>query len=296
MDLGKTDNHAPSLSGSLHPLFDSHNWRKVPADRRRALLPSRLLASNLIRAAMPFIAQFLPQPKYENEKDGSGPVQPPDRIALTKSRMDSVSRLLDGLSGDVVWGESNRMWAVNGYLGLTTATNVKFDPDRYVDSSQDWPQYWNSASAKDRRMGYKSRQMRIYIMSRFADALLASEPGSEQHLRTTFHAGVTIAHEIGHFIRNYRFTNNTPQTEGTYDRDVDSECGLSLEAFLFSGFIPMFERFGSLEDELSFRGVTCWQKHPTTDGPRSALFEPHSGPEMNHNPVGPWVIHYSMYV
>jgi hypothetical protein len=191
----------PGLTSSeeLLKLFQPNNWQ-VTTEEYVLLLPSMRLASHLLRVALPYISNFLPSHRLFS--DGKLYDEFNERIEYCPKRIPilnlnpSIEEVtcafeeLQDMANSVKWQLNNEMWDTYKWLGIT----------RLVDQPRPWDPIslemlldLDDVLIKDRA---KRRPLIIGIAGEYLDAIRQAPKPSEQFLRATFQAGVTMAHEV----------------------------------------------------------------------------------------------------
>ncbi len=186
----------PNLTGKLHPFFDKKNWPDITQERFDVLEQPFQLSTRLLKAAGPFLCNFLPNPKFRG-KD-------PKRLEVNNKRsaqeIDAANAVLVDIADHLQWREkdfTDDPYA-DGVLGANHADPMKTDRgccdeiNRLMD--------WDSSMRKAIRAGLRHRPVNISITNQYVDALLTTEKGSDGYMSVTFAAAQTIVHELGHTL------------------------------------------------------------------------------------------------
>jgi hypothetical protein len=100
-------------------------------------------------------------------------------------------------------------------------------------------------------------------------ALTQLQPGSEDHLRATFLAAITMTHEIGHVVFQQDFRSLDYDSVQGYEpwvgRDCWAELGLSYIGWIFSGYNPIPCAIGNFDHPWDFHAPLAWFKQFTID-------------------------------
>jgi hypothetical protein len=256
-DVGKVQDPSLDLSGKRLPLlkiFQHDRWEVKPEDLD-LLKPSIQLASNIVRVGLPYIASFLPprDGMFDDgefyDQDGQRENLCPREITLkdnpSENEVAAALESLENLAPFIRWQTNNEMFAVSGeargednealgWMGIT----------RLVDEPRPWGIITEDmvveADASSKTQGLAHRPLIIAIMGEYVKAIGNSPKGSEQRLRATFMAGITMAHEVGHAIFHQDFRSYNPPTleEPYVGNDCSSELGISFIKWIFGGFHP----------------------------------------------------------
>jgi hypothetical protein len=275
---------SPDLTAKRLPLlkiFEPARWEVKP-EELELLKDSIQLASNLVRVGMPYIATFLPsrdeifKDKGFFDRDGERVNLCPSHIPLKESpTKDEVAAALDELeilARFIRWQTNDQMYArLNteagdeplNWMGIT----------RLVDAERPWsatiPEEVVAADSVSMSNGLKYRPLIIGIMGEYVDAIRNSPKSSEQRLRATFMAGVTMAHEAGHAIFHQDFRSYNPPTlsEPFIGHGCSMELGQSFITWIFGGFHP---NESSMEGHVfvEFTGPLAWFPCHTMDEER----------------------------
>jgi hypothetical protein len=222
------------------------------------------LASCLIRVGMPYISTFLPSKDKSFWGVGNDPW--PSEIPLnanpSQSEIREAEEDLQLVAKDLKWRVNDIMYREWGYMGYTRA----------ADPSGSWKLLTlEEVDVSDRHLMAQGRQRRplvIGIMKEYLNAIRDSDPASEQHLRASFMAGITMAHEIGHaiFLNDFRSFNRL--REPYAGSDCQAELGFSFISWIFSGWHPQYTH-----GDLAFRNTLYWDKQYTLKMPGRPLYK-----------------------
>ena len=280
---------SPDLNRTKLPLLKIFEWGRwqVKPEELELLKPSIQLASNLVRVGMPYIATFLPS-RDDIFKDGNfldengerANLCPTEILPMQNPSEDEVAAALDALeklAPSIRWQTNYEMWASPAvregkeameWMGVT----------RLVDEERPWgvvsPEELEASDTELMRNGLDHRPLVIAIMGEYVNAIRNSPKTSEQHLRATFMAGITMAHEVGHAIFHQDFRSyNPPALDEPYvGNGCSRELGVAFITWIFDGFHPNdTELHGhSLVD---FTTHLSWVQHYTVDIGRRPLYK-----------------------
>jgi hypothetical protein len=194
-----------------------------------------LLASNLIHVGLPYISSFLPSEKkgfWGKDIRDPWPSEIPLNPNPTQRDIREAEEDLLLVAKDLTWCVNDMMYPKWGYLGLT----------RLAETEEPWEVLGcDTIMASDKMLksrGDQRRPLVIGIMQEYVTALRGSDPKSEPHIRATFMAGITMAHEVVHAIFQNDFRPFHPQKEPYVGDDCEAEIGASFISWIFSGFHP----------------------------------------------------------
>jgi len=246
----------------LHPIFNRERWEYVQDEEYEALLPSMRLSTNLLKVALPFIASFLPNDHIFDYYDDEFPEVILLKPTVTEAELVAAQKELEQVARLVRWQLNYDMYAHVGFgakrpmewIGIT----------RLVDTPRPWSEVSDeeirASDEEYRKNGLNHRPLIIGIMGEYVKVLLGSAKGSEQRLRATFMAAITMTHEIGHAMFNYDFRSfNPPEHREPYVGDgCVAELGFSFICWIFGGFHPNAEREkGSWT--MDFQSLLYWE-------------------------------------
>jgi hypothetical protein len=270
----------------LLKIFEWGRWQVKP-EELELLKPSIQLASNLVRVAIPYIATFLP-PRDDIFKDGNFFDENGERANLCPTEIplkqnpseDEVAAALDALekfAPSIRWQTNYEMWA-SPAAGEGKEAMEWMGVTRLVDEERPWgvvsPEEIEASDAELMKTGLDHRPLVIGIMGEYVNAIRNSPKTSEQHLRATFMAGITMAHEVGHAIFHHDFRSyNPPALDEPYvGNGCSRELGIAFITWIFDGFHPNgTELHGhSLVD---FTAHLSWVQHYTVDIDRRPLYK-----------------------
>ena len=186
----------PNLTGKLHPFFEKERWPDIIQERFDVLEQSFQLSTRLLKAAGPFLCNFLPDPKFRG-KD-------PKRLEVNNKRSAQeivvANAMLVDIAYHVQWREKDFAddRHADGVLGANHADPMKTDTGN--TGEDDRLIAWDSSWRKALRAGLRHRRVNISITNQFVDALLTTEKGSDGYMVVTFAAAQTMVHEFGHTL------------------------------------------------------------------------------------------------
>ena len=241
------------------------------------LKPSMRLSSNLLQVGMPYITNFLPSDKlYVNQTNTpeSEEAECPQTIPFSDNPSDDeiaeARNELENVADSVHWQINYEMYR-----------DASFDPrgqplqwmgiTRLVDPELLWePTSYDEVVEADevsQERGLKRRPLIIGIMGEYVTALKSSKVNSEQHLRATFMAAITITHEVGHaiFHNDFRALNPPFLQEPWVGEECSAELGYSFISWIFGGYHPQ----ARIEKSVDFSLSLYWDPQYTkADTPR----------------------------
>ncbi|KAG0649295.1 hypothetical protein D0Z07_4349 [Hyphodiscus hymeniophilus] len=290
-DVGKVKEPDLNINGKRQPLlkiFGYEHWQVNP-EELEVLKPSIQLASNLVRVGMPYIASFLPSRKemFNDgellDRNGLRKNLCPTEITLknnpNKKEVAAALESLENLDISIKWQINNEMFAVSGQstdsdsraLGWMGITRLTDEPRPWGPISDEM---LVGADAVSMSLGLDRRPLIIGIMGEYVKTIKNSPKNSEQRLRATFMAGITMAHEVGHAMFHQDFRSyNPPSLEEPYvGKDCSAELGIAFIKWIFDGFHP---------NPASLRGHKLtdytahleWTEHYDTDIDRRPLYK-----------------------
>ena len=279
---------SPDLNGTRQPLLKIFEWARweVKPEELELLKPSIQLASNLVRVGMPYIATFLPPRDgiFKDgallDKDGQRTNLCPTEIPLKQNPSeDEIAAALDALeelAPSIRWQTNYEMWGtVSGdgesafeWMGVTRLVNEE-RPWGVID-----PESIEAEDAESMRNELNHRPLIIGIMGEYVNAIKNSRRTSEEHLRATFMAGITMAHEVAHAIlhRDFRSYNPPALDEPYIGQSCSREVGIAFITWIFDGFHP---NAGELDGHslVEFTAHLSWVQHYTVDIDRRPLYK-----------------------
>lgn len=260
-------------------LFDRARW-EVDDEVYRLLLPSMRLATNLIMVDIPYIASFLPsdpvhtslRARYYTKEDEITGLAPPKDYTIPVEDvglwdLDKAMMELEVMTDCIRWQTNNEMLKQHGWLGIT----------RVVDTPRPWGLIDTDlvvAGDEAHEQDTVRRPLILAICEEYLTAIRNSSPDSEIHLKATFMAGITMAHEVGHAIwhQDYRSYDYRDPNTDIFDNEpwvgddaIKEELGNAFMGYTFRGFIPEFCRMTPKEHgepTAPFENALYWKSHP----------------------------------
>ena len=238
-------------------LFHRENFR-MTEDRFNALTQSLSLSQKLLAIAMPYLANFLPRAAL----DRAGPVlrlniQEDLNLESWKRMMRAYTFLISQILPTITWTEDDNMFPERGIMGVNhTGKNEPMDA-LATEGPQEWADYAEECTLQ----GLQYRPVTIHLASQIIDAILDSEPNTEQHMNALFAAAINITHELGHTI--YIAIKANVVDYFWVGNDIQAEIGNSLIAYIFNGWYPEpinLEDTYDNEDFIAFRNGHEWHK------------------------------------
>ncbi|KAL3428398.1 hypothetical protein PVAG01_01907 [Phlyctema vagabunda] len=265
----------PDLSGDVHPIFAEERWST--ADRESGgtalLQQSMLLASRILEAGIEHVAEFLPSdrlyevpmsPRDENlnmmlqgdDRNNSGvPRLLPLRDYIGPDDLELARSELDDLASSITWQTDPLIYRRNGWNGICSQVPLQ----QPYQATELRPTHICESDDNLVKKNFTRRQLQIAIMSEYLDIIGSSEVDSEQHLRATFMAGVTMAHEIGHALFWHDFRAWTPDNSEMFVGDgCRRELGHSFLSFVFGNRVPEIVNWGCFQAYRSFKTPLFW--------------------------------------
>ena len=178
----------PRLDGKLHPVFARSNWRGISDRRYGALEQSMLLATKLIELSGAAFASALPDFRQNTKRSRRALAVPLADNAPSQDvqeRIQAAKDLFDSHAPNIQWVEDEEMLKNKGWLGIN-APWQESPPLSYAEDL-DWED-----PDDEGHYGDDWRGVLIGISSTFADRILSTEEGTQEHLWTVFYAGVTM--------------------------------------------------------------------------------------------------------
>ena len=192
-DTGKKWN--PNLTGKLHPFFDKKHWPDITQERFDALEPSFQLATRLLKAAGPFLCNYLPDPIFRGKHLKRLEVNDQRSIQEIDAANAELLNIVDHVQWrEALWaepgdeGSRDHLWGIN-HADPTSAKRILVALDS-----------WDRVAVLAKRAGKRHRPVNISISAKFADALLTAERGSHRYMVTAFLAATIMVHELGHTL------------------------------------------------------------------------------------------------
>lgn len=218
---------------------------------------------------MPYITSFLPSKKKRFwRNDGGNPC--PDEIHLkphiTQEEIEEAMDELETISDYVHWCLNSTIQPRWKHLAET----------RLVESDEPWEKLdVDTVLDSDLRLkfqGQEHRSLTIGIMNEFFTVLRDTDPRSEQHLRATFMAAVTMVHEVGHIVfhTDFRSLSGNPHKEPYVEDSCEAELGHSFVNWIFSGFHPL-----NIPTDLEFKDTLFWVPQDTLSMGKRPLYTTH---------------------
>ena len=254
-------------------------WSEIEDDRYEALQQSFRLAARLLNSARPYLCNFLPRTEVTIAPPKEARIHLNDADRTMEEQNVATLELLQLLK-QITWQECDYMWKSYSTLGITHTgfSEDIFEIFDYQGGEED-AEVWFTASKEADRLGLPYRSMTITLASQMVDAILASEPNTEQHMNAVFQAGITIVHELGHALF-YCHKKEKASVVWVGD-DQYNELGHSLIAWLFGGFYPQPIYIESDKFYREFRGGHAWHKMPRKPSREPLALIAHSMP-MSH--------------
>ncbi|PBP15537.1 hypothetical protein BUE80_DR013723 [Diplocarpon rosae] len=259
----------PAASTELGVFFQREYW-DVSDDDYSTLKQSMLLASNLLRAGLPFLMNYAPTYRaYDLLRDKQAAIHASaaayqiDQAGYGSLSEDETLTELRDIAQVIKWQLNHTIAEHQRWVGVTRlVTDDEYGPRPWVDLLV------KDVEASDQELksqGFARRFLIIGIMKEYVDALKKFPQDSQEYLRATFLAAVTMTHEIAHAVwhQDYRsMENDYAGFEPYYDNHCVSELGLSFVAYIFGGYCPFTTDRGVPTD---FSSALCWEKVATTD-------------------------------
>jgi hypothetical protein len=276
LNIGYGVSEKINLDGKLHKLFDRERW-EVSDTEYELLKPSMRLSSNLLEVGLPYITNFLPSSKLYGHQTNdweSDEVKCPQVIPFSDNPSDKeiseAREELENIADSVRWQTNYEMYRDKTFdargqplewMGIT----------RLVDSELPWePTSYDDILEADEDSQDKCLQRRpliIGIMGEYVNVLKTSQVGSEEHLRATFMAAITITHEVGHaiFHQDFRALNPPFLQEPWVGEECSAELGFSFISWIFNGYHPQ----ARIEKTVDFSLSLYWDpRYTKADNPR----------------------------
>ncbi|KAK2629795.1 hypothetical protein QTJ16_000615 [Diplocarpon rosae] len=279
----------PAASTELGVFFQREYW-DVSDDDYSTLKQSMLLASNLLRAGLPFLMNYAPTYRaYDLLRDKEAAIHASaaayqiDQAGYGSFSEDETLTELRDIAQVIKWQLNHTIAEHQRWVGVTRlVTDDEYGPRPWVDLLV------KDVEASDQELksqGFARRFLIIGIMKEYVDALKKFPQDSQEYLRATFLAAVTMTHEIAHAVWHVRLVptpgiapcraeltstqqdyrsmeNDYAGFEPYYDNHCVSELGLSFVAYIFGGYCPFTTDRGVPTD---FSSALCWEKVATTD-------------------------------
>ncbi|CZT03784.1 uncharacterized protein RCO7_07577 [Rhynchosporium graminicola] len=260
----RPSNLQETTSYPLHKFFSPECWESVSDEDYNLLLPSMQLASNLIQVGLPYLCSFVPPDRVHSSLNGKSRKGPNDyQVDLKdwdKEDQQNTRDELNTIASYVTWELNDTIATDNKWLGVTRlVTDEKWGPRPWKDLLRD------DIIRSDKELaarGVDRRRLRVGIMREYVDALKRYSSTSEEHLRATFLAAITMTHEIGHIVWHQDFRSISYDINGKepYVEDYSiSELGCCFIASIFRGKNP-FECGKQIPTD--FTRALYWERVP----------------------------------
>jgi len=168
----------------------------------KLLLPSMQFASNLLQVGTPFLCSFVPSSRVHDrlveERVNNKNFYQVDSQEWTKEDINETRDELLEIAKHVEWELNDTIAEDNKWLGITRlVTSEKWGPRPWMDLSRD-----DIVRSDNELMeqGASRRRLKVGIMTEYVDTLRKYTKHSEEHLRATFLAAITMTHEVGHIV------------------------------------------------------------------------------------------------
>ena len=266
------------LTGS-HPFKRAAFGDEISDKRYEALEQSFRLAARLLNSARPYLCNFLPRTRVILSQNSEARVPINDTNRTTQEQVDASIALLQVIK-NITWAEDPDMWSSYGTLGLTHTglTEDLWEIFEFMNGEEP-EELWDTASKEADRLGLPYRPLKITLASQMVDAIMSSEPNTEQHMNAVFQAGITITHELGHAL--FYCHKDEPGLTFWVGDDQLNETGHSFIAWLFGGFYPEPIHIENDRFFREFRGGHAWNKMPRRPSPERLALITYSMP-MSH--------------
>lgn len=223
------------------------------------------LATNFITVGMPYIASFLPGKECKKIYKALGIEEILLKDPVSGGQIDAARKELEKLAENVVWETDYDIYDTMNAWGMNILTNQK----------KPWHhETWEEIAEYDKKFGEKSqhpkRSVKIGIAAQYVDFIEEARPDSEERIRATWHAAITMVHEIGHYIWNFNTENTakrwTREFKGSYAEPYVgdmclSELGIAFVAWIFDGHTPTTIATDKLDNP--FKRPLIWRKEKT---------------------------------
>lgn len=215
---------------------------------------------------MPYISSFLPSQKKRFWRKGGGDPRP-SRIPLKPNPKQKDIDAAEGdlnseVANDLKWCLSDTIQSKWGHLGVTRLAHTD-EPWEILD--------FDTVLNSDMMLRFKGKKRRpliIGIMKEFVTAMNGSGPRSEQRLRATFMAAITMVHEVGHAIFHNDFRSLNPIKEPYVGDSCEAELGFSFVSWIFSGFHPL-----NIPGDMEFNDTLFWDPQETLSSGERPLYK-----------------------
>ncbi|KAH7314192.1 hypothetical protein BKA65DRAFT_117858 [Rhexocercosporidium sp. MPI-PUGE-AT-0058] len=262
----KPSNLKATSKFQLHTFFARDSWQSVSDEDYKLLLPSMQLASNLIQVGTPYLCSFVPSRRVH---DYLADVRPSltmfqvDPEEWTAEDMEETREELLDIADYVEWELNDTMAKDNKWLGITRlVTDDKWGPRPWRDLQRE-----DILRSDNELMGQGAfrRNLKVGIMKEYVTALKKYSKTSEEHLRATFLAAITMTHEIAHVVWHQDFRSMNYEINGVepfIGNCSISELGCSFIASIFDGKNP-YECGKQVPTD--FTRALYWERIPTLE-------------------------------
>ena len=231
---------------------------QMSEDRFEALEQCLALSERLLAAAAPYLTNFLPDAKLDFGERGNRLSIKEDLSIRGWKHVGIAWRILFcEILPTITWTEDADIWPQRNIMGLNHTGQLSAMEVIGSEGPQEWEDYTELCEED----GLEYRHLTITLASQIIDAILASEPNTEQHMNALFAGAINITHELGHAI----FLANKKNYVAYFwvGNDIHAEIGHSLVAHIFNGWYPEPINLGDTyddEDFLAFRNGHAWHK------------------------------------
>ncbi|PVH83319.1 hypothetical protein DL98DRAFT_652516 [Cadophora sp. DSE1049] len=251
----------------LHAFFSRESWSSVSDEDYNILRPSMQFASNLVQVGMPYLCSFVPSSRAHDhlvdERANNKNSYQIDPQPWTEEDFQETRDALLEIANCVEWELNDTIAKDNKWLGIT----------RLVTSEEWGPRPWKDLSRDDimksdielMENGTFRRRLKVGIMQEYVDALKKYSNDSEEHLRATVLAAITMTHEVGHIVWHQDFRSMDYDRDGAEPYFADysiSELGCCFIASIFDGKNP-FECGKQVPTD--FTQALYWERVPKLD-------------------------------
>jgi len=254
--MGTPANYFANLS-ARRSSFERSRFQ-MSEDRFQVLEQCLALTERFFAAALPYLANFLPDAKLDYSEHGKRLSIKEDLSIRGWKHMSIASRLLfREILPTITWTEDGEMWPRRRVMGLTHTGQLSATEAIRFEGPQEWEDY--TEMCEEDALEY--RHLTITLASQIVDAILASEPNTEQHMNALFAGAINITHELGHTI----FLANMKNAVDYFwvGNDTHAEPGHSLVAYIFNGWYPEPINMGETDDNkdyMAFFNGHAWHK------------------------------------
>ena len=257
------------LEGVVHPIFTKSQWRNISHLRYDTLRQSFLLSTRLLQGATNWLSEIFTNSRIEKlkEKEDGHSRQAP-KPYYEKGWEKLVIAELAGIAGFVVWREDPDLFEKGHWADNHPLDDGKAYPEESLEHKVpgEWTQdlsvveEWDWATRRAKKLGYPRRHITISIASQFVDALLETNPKSEEHLKAAFMAAITMTHQVAHAAFNQNLDRRVRRH--WVGNEIEAEIGHSLISDLFGGWIPHIHMHQTLKDSPTelFNQPLSWRK------------------------------------